>query len=157
MKVYFFFQDQIVVKEFLVWNFVRTFSILKQMENFNFIASNRFELNDFKDIETFVDFYPEFQTVILNDENELKSLLKLMGIEEFKDYKLIDSEFSKYWDLSAFKLPELNDEQFSQFYMDWIKISQRDSNMDEYGNLIFLQGLSLEWNKLDYRLIVKGK
>jgi hypothetical protein len=27
--------------------------------------------------------------------------------------------------------------------------------MDEYGNLIFLQGLSSKWNKMNYRLVVK--
>jgi len=123
--------------------------------NFIFIASDRFELDNFKDIEKFVDTYPDFQTITLNSENELSLLLELMGIEEFKGYELRDSEFSKYWDLSAFNLPELNEEQFDQFYWDWINKSQRDNNMDEYGNLIFLQGLSPKWNKVHYRLIVK--
>ena len=125
--------------------------------NFNFIASNRFELNDFKDIEKFVDTYPGFQTVTLDNELELELLLKLMGIDEFKHHELVDSEFSKYWNLSAFKLPELTKEQFDQFYEQWLDRSKRDNNMDEYGNLIFLYGLSTKWNKLKYRLIVKEK
>ena len=125
--------------------------------NFNFIAGNILDLGNFLNIGKFVDTYPDFQTLTLNNENELKILLKLMGIDEFYDHEIIDSEFSKYWDLSTSKLPELREDQFDQFYRNWISKSQRENNMDEYGNLIFLQGLSLEWNKLDYRLIVKEK
>ncbi|WP_017730591.1 hypothetical protein [Nafulsella turpanensis] len=127
------------------------------MMNFNFIASDKFELANFQDVGKFVDTYPDFQTVTLSDENELKLLLKLMGINELNDHELSDSEFSKFWDLSAFKLPELSAEQFDQFYKNWIGKSKRENNMDEYGNLIFLQGLSSKWNKLHYRLIIKEK
>lgn len=123
--------------------------------NFNFIASDKLDLNSFKDIGKFVDDYPDFQTVDLNDENELKLLLELMGILDIVCNDLNNSEFSNYWDLSAFKLPELNNEEFDQFYENWIQKSNRDNNMDEYGNLIFLQGLSSKWNKLNYRLIVR--
>ena len=46
--------------------------------NFNFLASDKFDLNDFKDIESFIDNYPDFQNVTLNNENELKLLLELI-------------------------------------------------------------------------------
>lgn len=39
--------------------------------NFDFIASNRFDFDNFKDVEKFVDAYPDFQTVTLNSENEI--------------------------------------------------------------------------------------
>lgn len=123
--------------------------------NFNFIAANTIDLNNFKDVEKFVDNYPDFQTVVLNDEKELSLLLELMGITNTTSRDLISSEFSKYWDLSTFKLPELNEKQFDIFYEKWIQNSKRNNNMDEYGNLIFLQGLSAKWNKLNYRLVVK--
>jgi hypothetical protein len=125
------------------------------MMNFNFIASNRLELDDFKDIEKFVDSYPDFQTVFLKDEFELNMLLQLIGIEKIIPQELNGSEFSKYWDLSNFKLPEFNEEQFDQFHKKWLEESCRENNMDEYGNLIFLQGLSKQWNKMRHRLIVK--
>ena len=124
------------------------------MMHFNFIASNRFELDDFNDLEKFVDSYPDFQTVPLNNIYELHSLLQLLGIEKIAAQKLNGSEFAKYWNLSDFKLPEYTEEQFDQFYRKWLKVSGRDNNMDEYGSLIFLQGLSPKWNKLDYRIIV---
>ena len=125
------------------------------MTHFNFIASNNFDLNNFKDVEIFVDNYPDFQTVSLRDEDELKLLFELMGINEFIDHELNNSEFTKYWDLSNFKLPELDEEQFDDFYKNWVDSSQRDNNMDEFGSLIFLQGLSSKWNKLNHRIVVK--
>jgi hypothetical protein len=125
------------------------------MMNFNFIASNRLELDDFKDIEKFVNSYPDFQTVFLKDEFELNLLLQIIDIEKIIPQELNESEFSKYWDLSNFKLPEYNEVQFEQFYKEWLEKSCRDNNMDEYGNLIFLQGLSRKWNQFNYRLIVK--
>jgi len=124
---------------------------------FNFIAGNILDLGNFLDLGKFVETYPDFQTVTLNDENELKLLLELLGINEFYAHELMDSEFSKYWDLSTSKLPELSEDQFDQFHRNWISKSQRENNMDEYGSLFFLQGLSSNWNKLDYRLIVKEK
>ena len=125
------------------------------MIHFNFIASNKFELDDFKSMNKFVESYSDFQTIFLKNEEELILLLKLLGIEEINSQKLSDSEFSKYWDLSNFKLPEFNKEQFDEFYENWIKDSDRDNSMDEYGSLIFLQGLSQKWNNLVYRIIVK--
>lgn len=123
--------------------------------NFNFIAGDFFDLKDFKDIETFVDAYPDFQTVVLKNESELALLLKTMGIEIIKPQELKELEFSKYWDLSNFHLPEYDEEQFEVFYNKWLAKSGRDNNMDEFGNLIFLQGLSRNWNQLKHRIIVK--
>ena len=125
------------------------------MIHFNFIASNTFDLKNFNGLERFVNSYPDFQTIFLNDENELKLLLELIGIKNCNSKVINNSEFSKYWDLSSFKLPEYNEIEFDQFYEKWIKKSSRGNNMDEYGSLFFLQGLSKKWNKLSYRFVVR--
>ena len=125
------------------------------MMNFNFIASDNFELTDFNDIEKFVDKFPDFQTVTFKDENQLRLLLDLIGIKNPPVEILDKVEFEKIWNLSDFKLPEYNEEQFDNFYREWLRISGRNNNIDEYGNLIFLQGLSTQWNKMKCRLIVK--
>lgn len=125
------------------------------METFNFIASDRFSFNDFLNVEKFVDAYPDFQAVRLKDEKELKMLLELLGIGEVVGHEISDSAFSKYWDLSGFKFTEYSKIQFDELYRSWICKSKRNNNMDEYGHLIFLQGLSPIWNKLKHRLIVK--
>lgn len=127
------------------------------MIHFNFIASDNFDLKEFDNVERFVDSYPDFQSVFLNNENELILLLDLLGIGNTSIHKINNLDFSKIWDLSNSKLPEFNEEQFDNFYQDWIRESKRDNNMDEYGNLIFLQGLSSKWNKMNYRLIIEEK
>ncbi len=127
------------------------------MMNFNFIASDKFNVNDFNSFEKFVDAYPDFQTLTLNSEDELELLTKLMGISELIGTELTQSEFSKYWDLSVFQLPELNEMQIEQFYKNWIEKSCRGNNMDEFGSLIFLHGMSPKWNRMKFRLIVKEK
>jgi len=124
------------------------------MKSFNFIAGNSFELDDFKSIESFVDTYSDFQTVPLENTDELLLLLRLTGIDKVNAQKFTDSEFSEFWDLSDYKLPELTEDQFDEFYKTWIEKSQRDNNMDEFGSLIFLQGKSKHWNSLKYRLVV---
>ena len=125
--------------------------------NFNFVASDNFDFNTLNDIEKFVDNYPDFQTVVLTDEDELKTLLELMGINEFFSYDLVNAEFSKYWNVSNFKFPELDEQLFSQFYGNWLNRTKRGNNIYEYGNLIFLQGISSKWNRLNYRLVIKEK
>lgn len=80
--------------------------------NFNFIASDKFEVSDLQDINQFVENYPDFQTVTLNDESELELFLKLIGIDDYSVYHITGSEFSKYWDLSKMQLPEFDEEQF---------------------------------------------
>jgi len=125
------------------------------MINLIFIASDNFDIEDLNDITTFVDNYAGFQSVVLNNEDELELLLELMGVREFSCVELNSEAFSRYWDLSHVKLPELDDQQFGQFYENWIEKSNRENSMDEYGSLIFLSGLSSEWNKLTYRFIVQ--
>lgn len=124
---------------------------------FNFIAGDQFNMTVFNSVDKFVDTYPDFQTVLLNGEHELKLLLELIGIRDFVSHDLRDNEFSKFWDLSKYKFPEFNEEQFDMFYDEWIKTSGRNNNMDEYGSLIFIQGLSAKWNRLSFRGIVMDK
>ena len=118
-----------------------TIALSKQTSmNVHFIASDNFNPEKCKDVVKFVDNFPDFQTVILENENELKLLLELMRITDAVEYELHNVAFPKYWDISAFKLPEFTDEEFDEFYDNWLSKSHRDNNMDEYGNLIFLSG-----------------
>lgn len=123
--------------------------------HFNFIAGDHFDIAYFKEIESFVDAFPDFQTVVLNDEEELMLLFQLMSIESLTPVLFKSADFSKYWDLSSHQLPEYNKEQFDQFYNKWIHLSGRENNMDEYGNIIFLQGLSQRWNRMKHRFVIR--
>lgn len=124
---------------------------------FHFIAGNQFSISLLDDVKDFINVYPDDQTVVLKDENELSLLLAMMKIPKLVEHNLESNEFEKFWDFSQFKLPELDEYKFEEFYREWIEASGRENNMDEYGNLIFLQGLSVKWNKLKFRLIVKDK
>ena len=122
---------------------------------FTFVATNNFDRTRFDDIEKFVDAYPGCQNVQLNDQNEFRLLLKLMEITDPDSVELDSPYCSQYWDLSSFALPEYSEEQFDRFYANWIKQSGRENTMDEYGQLIFLQGVSSAWNKLTFRMVVQ--
>lgn len=123
--------------------------------HFNFVANDHFDLKSLDSVENFVDSYPDFQTVWLKDEDELNLLLDLIGIHEIVGVDQENPLFSKFWDISNFKFPEFDSEQFDKFYKEWIQITKRDNSMNEYGSLVFLHGLSSKWNKLKYRLIIK--
>jgi hypothetical protein len=56
--------------------------------HFNFVASDYYDLSVLNSVESFIDHFPDFQTLWLTDENELKLLLELMNIHEFKGHEL---------------------------------------------------------------------
>lgn len=124
------------------------------MHNFNFVATEHLDLKNLNDFDTFVNKFEDFQGIFLKDEKELKLLLKLIGIEEFIETELKESVFSKMWDISSFKLPEFTSKEYEKFYLQWIQLTKRENNMNEYGNLIFLQGKKPVWNKSVYRIIL---
>ena len=123
--------------------------------NFNFIASDNFTLDDLNSVERFVDAFPDFQNITLNNENELYLLLNSIGIKELDFTPIKSKNFIKIWDLSNYKFPEYDEVQFEDFYRRWIEISGRENNMDEFGNLVFLKGLTEKWNLYRFRLIVE--
>lgn len=123
--------------------------------NFNFVASDNFNLNALKSIHNFVNKYPDFQTVILTDENELKLFLEIIGVKGIEGNELNNTVYKKYWDISDYKFPEFNGEQYEEFYKEWIQKTNRINDQNTYGSLIFLQGLTTKWNRLKYRLIIK--
>ncbi len=125
------------------------------MQHYNFIATNEQLEMELKEIGDFISSFPDFQSVILYNDQELEALFNLIGIKQITEKKLSNPNFSKYWDLSAYKLPELSQDEFDKLYIEWLEISSRENNMDEYGNLIFLIGKSKDWNKLKYRYVVK--
>ncbi len=123
--------------------------------HFNFVASDKFDINVFTDVDCFINHFPDFQLIWLTNEKELKLLLELINISLPVALKLNSNDFSKYWDISDFCFPEFDAPQFDIFFEKWIEKSNRDYNMDEYGQLICLLGMSSKWNKLKYRLIIR--
>ena len=96
-----------------------------------------------------------FRILLINNENELYLLLNSIGIKELDFTPIKSKNFIKIWDLSNYKFPEYDEVQFEDFYRRWIEISGRENNMDEFGNLVFLKGLTEKWNLYRFRLIVE--
>jgi hypothetical protein len=124
------------------------------MIHINFIASNSFDENDLKTVDQFVDTFPDFQTIVLTDKNELEILLSLMNIYMANSQTLNNTAFPEIWDISDYKLPELDESEFNIFYQKWLKKINKENDMDQYCQLIFLQGMSKKWNLLKRRLVI---
>lgn len=123
------------------------------MIHVNFSAGDYFGVKYLSSINEFIDEYPRFQTMYLDNQEQLKMLFRLLGFNEIKLIKLHDSPFSHYCDISFGNYPEFVQDEFDDFYKSWISHSKRENTMNEYGSLIFLTGLTTDWNKMKYRLI----
>lgn len=125
------------------------------MIHLEFAAKDNFKLEYLKDIETFVDTFQDSQPIWLNNIGELQLFLQMIDIKLPPSQELNHLEFIRYWDISHYQLLEFSQQEFDQFYPSWIQVSKRDNTMDEYGQLLFLHGLSTKWNKLAHRIIVE--
>ncbi len=52
-------------------------------------------------------------------------------------------------------MPNIDETKFDILYENWLKVSQRENTMDEYGQLIFLRDLSDRWNTKKRRYIIE--
>ena len=97
--------------------------------------------------------------VVLANQNQFKILLTLLEIHEgvIKTPLAQSEDFDILYDYSTILLPEMTTGEFEQFYQDWIEQSARDNDMDEYGQLLFLQGQASQWNKRKFRFILRTK
>ncbi|WP_143451521.1 hypothetical protein [Janthinobacterium sp. 13] len=98
----------------------------------------------------------ELFSVTLASDEELELLMGLLGIEPLRSISLRpNTEFLALFDYSDKFLPQMNQEDFDVFYEKWLRLTHRDSNMDEYGQLLFLQGRAASWNQMASRFILR--
>ncbi len=84
--------------------------------------------------------------------------MSLLGIRPLTKTSLpANEDFSVLFDYSASLLPQLDGADFDAFYGEWLRKSGRESTMDEYGQLIFLQGRATNWNTRSSRFILLEK
>lgn len=97
----------------------------------------------------------EYFSVVLDSDDELRMLMELLGVTCLKETSLTSNEdFSSVFDYSVQRLPQLSKEDFDKLYDEWLRKSGRESTMDEYGQLIFLQGLADAWNMMASRFVL---
>lgn len=100
----------------------------------------------------------EYFQIVLEDDDELKVLMDLLGVWDPSEKPLLMNEdFSAVFDFSATPLPQLSKEDFDKFYDDWLRKSGRETSMDEYGQLIFLQGRGDSWNRKTSRFVLRER
>lgn len=98
----------------------------------------------------------ELFSVTLASDEELELLMGLLGIEPLRSILLRpNTEFLALFDYSEKFLPQMNQEDFDVFYEKWLRLTHRDSNMDEYGQLLFLQERAVSWNQMASRFILR--
>lgn len=98
----------------------------------------------------------EYFPIALENDDELKILMKLLGVEFLAETQLLsNADFSAIFDFSAAKLPQLGKEEFDYLYDEWLRLSGRQTNMDEYGQLIFLQERGDSWNAMANRFVLR--
>ena len=128
------------------------------MLHFVFASPNTKDKNAFDSIEELYNECEETFSVALSNSKELEILLSLLGIDDFVVEDLSNSEdFSNFIDISKYKLPELSESGFDKFYEQWLLKTDRETNMDEYGQLIFIQGKAQEWNQRPNIIILNEK
>ncbi len=100
----------------------------------------------------------QFFAVALANDEELELLMRLLGVRSLTRTTLpANNDFSALFDYSGTCLPTLNDADFDTFYEEWLRLSGRDSTMDEYGQLIFLRGHAVSWNAKSSRFVLLEK
>jgi hypothetical protein len=123
-----------------------------------FASPNASDRNVLNSIEALDDACEDFFDVALSSRKELEILFSLLRIESFVEEELPTSEdFSSLIDFSHCKLPEFSKQEFDEFYELWLSKTGRESNMDEYGQLIFVQGQAQKWNSRPCKVVLCEK
>lgn len=126
--------------------------------HFLFASPNTQDKNAFGSIEGLDSVCEDTFSVVLSSRKELEILLSLLGVDDFVVEDLPNSEdFYDVIDISQHKFPELSESGFDQFYEQWLLKTGREPNMDEYGQLIFIQGQAQKWNQRSNRVILNEK
>ena len=123
------------------------------MLHFVFASPNTKDENAFDSVEELYSVCEETFSVALSSSKELEILLSLLGVDDLPN----SEDFSNFIDVSKYKLPELSESGFDKLYEQWLLKTGRETNMDEYGQLIFIQGKAQEWNQRSNRIILNEK
>jgi hypothetical protein len=128
------------------------------MKSYIFATSNTPRFLAPSSIEALFENGDECFSVVLENDEELKVLMSLLGVQDLAEKPLpSNKDFSALFDYSGSQLPQLSEQDFDVFYEEWLRRSGRESNMDEYGQLVFLQGRAVDWNKRSNRFVLREK
>ncbi|WP_426112777.1 hypothetical protein [Massilia sp. PWRC2] len=125
------------------------------MKSYVFAVSNRPVMVASASLEAMDQNCEEYFPLVLENDDELKILMGLLGVQFLAETSLSSNQdFSSVFDYSDQRLPQLSKDDFDTLYDEWLLRSGRETSMDEYGQLIFLQGRGDGWNKMASRFVL---
>ncbi|WP_156804505.1 hypothetical protein [Gallaecimonas xiamenensis] len=128
------------------------------MQHFLFASPSTTDRNVLNSISSLDEVCEGFFEVYLSGLVELKILFSLIGINNVTEEPLPRSDdFASVIDISQYKIPEFSTEDFEGFYEKWLQATGRESTMDEYGQLVFLQSQSKIWNSRPSKVVLSEK
>lgn len=125
------------------------------MKSYVFAVSNEPVMVASASLESMDDNCEEYFQVVLEGDDELRILMGLLGVHSLTETLLSSNEdFSSVFDYSKQQLPQLSKDNFDTLYDEWLRKSGRETSMDEYCQLNFLQGCADHWNKMANRFVL---
>lgn len=123
------------------------------MKHFSFVLLDNLNLRLLNVLESRIEFQ---ETICLKSEQELMVLLNCFNSSvsdnSLPKIKNVDSSFV----LNESPTP-IADEDFDDFYSTWLIKTNRKNNMDEYGQLISLNGFLLSSNSKKVVVLSEAK
>ena len=121
------------------------------MIHFSFVAAPTLENDFLDDLESRIEAQ---ETISLESLEELAVLLKTYGVKIQHSDSLEVKDALNCWMLND-SLSELTQEEFDDFYEHWLKVTNRDNNMDEYGQLICFNSFIGRLNQAKYKVVLQ--
>jgi hypothetical protein len=118
-------------------------------------ASGEEKLNN-ENLDEVFDNFTDLNNIVLKNKRELAILLNLLALQ-LPEPSILSGDLEYQFDLSKQRMKEFNQESFDEFYDRWIKLTNRESSMDEYGQLVFIIASANTWNKRPYRYILQER
>jgi hypothetical protein len=116
---------------------------------FSFVYLDDFDIDELNDLEA---RFERQETVVLASELELTILLQLLGSKIGSGSLPEISDVLKSYILEE-SLTSINEQDFDTFYSDWLRLTNRENNMDEYGQLLHLNSF-LQAHKDKQKMVV---
>lgn len=127
-----------------------------QSRHYIFAAADVTGIAAASSIDTLLAAAGDIFDVALAGDHELHLLMGMLGIDLAPPVVLpAPADFAALFDYSESLLPVFDPDGYDTFHAEWLRLSGRESTMDEYGHLIFLLGRAGSWNARAARFVLR--
>ncbi|WP_454290291.1 hypothetical protein [Shewanella sp. FeAMO] len=120
------------------------------MNHYSFVAMDCFDVTFLNDLE---QRFEHQETVTLNSFDEFSKLLDFFSVGVSDEVMPKVDEVNCSWLLVDVPQPK-DIADFDAFYEQWLVQTGRDNNMDEYGQLICLNGLFEKFSRASIMVVL---